>query len=118
MGARVRKPLSVSELEHAVAIGAGQRSWADLVESLGFNFEVQFDQAFEYLLRVEPDRSVRFTHSTVKEFLTSPPQNLSPPNSNILSRFAIRESDIDAELAKACIIILSFRDLNKVLINK
>jgi ankyrin repeat protein len=109
-----RKPLSVSELQHAVAIGAGQRSWADLVESLGFNFEVQFDQAFGYLLRVEPDRSVRFTHSTIKELLTSSPQNLSPPNSNILSRFAIRECDIDAEIAKACIIILSFRDFGRL----
>ncbi|PVH74731.1 hypothetical protein DL98DRAFT_658590 [Cadophora sp. DSE1049] len=109
-----RKPLSVSELQHAVAIGAGQRSWADLVESLGFNFEVQFDQAFGYLLRVEPDRSVRFTHSTIKELLTSAPRNLSPSDSNTLARFAIRESDIDAELAKACIIFLSFRDFGRL----
>ncbi|KAL2070583.1 hypothetical protein VTL71DRAFT_13609 [Oculimacula yallundae] len=109
-----RKPLNVSELQHAVAIGAGQNSWADLVESLGFNFEVQFDQAFGYLLKVEPDHSVRFTHTTIKELLTSPPQNLSPSNSNTLAKFAIRECDIDAELAKACIIILSFRDFGRL----
>jgi ankyrin repeat protein len=109
-----RKPLNVSELQHAVAISAGQSSWADLVESLGFNFEVQFDTAFGYLLRVEPDRNVRFAHSTVKELLTSPPANLSPKNAAVLSKFRIQKSDIDAELAKRCIIILSFRDFARL----
>jgi ankyrin repeat protein len=105
-----RKPLNMSELQHAVAVSSGQSSWADLVESLGFNFEVQFDQAFGFLLRVEPDQSVRFAHATVKELLTAPPENLSVENSTTISKFRIQEDNIDAELAKSCIIILSFRD--------
>lgn len=105
-----RKPLNVPELQQAVAVSSGQRSWADLVEALGFNFEVQFNQSFGYLLRIEPDRQVRFAHATIKELLMSSPQEPSSQKSTILTKFRIQESDIDAQIAKSCIIILSFRD--------
>ncbi|KAM3076304.1 hypothetical protein ACMFMF_005637 [Clarireedia jacksonii] len=106
-----RKPLNILELQHAIAISSGQNSWADLVESLAFNLEVQFPQAFGYLLQVQPDRHVNFAHSTIKELLTSSSTaSESATNSKVLSKYLIQESDIDAELAKCCIIILSFRD--------
>ena len=98
-----------AELQQAVAVSTGQRSWADLVEALGFNFEVQFNHSFGYLLRIEPDRQVRFAHATIKELLTSP-QELSSQYSTVLTKFRIQESDIDGQLAKSCITILSFRD--------
>lgn len=105
-----RKPLNVAELQHAVAISAGQNTWVDLVNSLGFNFETQFGQTFGYMLRVDPDDHVRFAHATVKELLTSSAETLSPHNSAVLSNFVIQQDKIDAELAKGCIIMLSFRD--------
>jgi ankyrin repeat protein len=80
------------------------------VESLAFNLEVQFPQAFGYLLQVQPDRHVKFSHSTIKELLTSSAASESTANHRVLSKYLIQESDIDAELAKCCIIILSFRD--------
>lgn len=104
----------MSDLQHAVAVSAGQKSWADLAESLGFNFDVQFDQIFGYLLQVNANKSVQFTHSTVRELLTSTSSNLSPANAAVLSKYLIREGDIDAELAKACIIILSFREFRRL----
>jgi ankyrin repeat protein len=108
-----RKPLSLSELQHAVAISTGQRTWSDLKNALGFNFDAHFEQAFGYLLRVDPDLRVRFSHSTVKELLTSE-DSLDPGSSSgIISKFVVRDVDIDAELAKRCITVLSFRDLVK-----
>ncbi|TRX91012.1 hypothetical protein FHL15_007994 [Xylaria flabelliformis] len=109
-----RKPLTLAELQHAVAISTGQNSWSDLEDSLGFNFDSRFDQAFGYLLRVDPDLCVRFAHTTVKELLTTE-NNMAPAkDSGILSKFLIREADVDAELAKKCIIVLSFRDFVKL----
>ncbi|VTT69035.1 unnamed protein product [Fusarium fujikuroi] len=108
-----RKPLSLSELQHAVAISAGQRTWSDLKNALGFNFDAHFDQAFGYLLRVDPDLRVRFAHSTVKELLTADDSLASSPKSGVISKYVVREADIDAELAKRCITVLSFRDLAK-----
>ncbi|KAI0543731.1 hypothetical protein F4679DRAFT_577412 [Xylaria curta] len=109
-----RKPLTLTELQHAVAISTGQNSWSDLKDSLGFNFDSRFDQAFGYLLRVDPDLCVRFAHTTVKELLTTE-NNMAPAkDSGILSKFLIREADVDAELAKRCIIVLSFRDFVKL----
>ncbi|RKL37927.1 hypothetical protein BFJ72_g7387 [Fusarium proliferatum] len=108
-----RKPLSLSELQHAVAISSGQRTWSDLKNALGFNFDAHFDQAFGYLLRVDPDLRVRFAHSTVKELLTADDSMSSSPNSGVISKYVVREADIDAELAKRCITVLSFRDLAK-----
>lgn len=105
-----RKPLSVQELQHAVAISSGQTSWSDLTESLGFNFEVQFDQAFGYILRIGSDEHVKFAHLTVKELLVGQHEDLSDKDAITLSKFRVTENDIDAELAKACIIVLSFRD--------
>ncbi|KAK8130582.1 hypothetical protein PG999_002962 [Apiospora kogelbergensis] len=109
-----RKPLNLIELQHAVAISAGQNSWADLQDCVGFNFNTQFDQAFGYLLRIGPDMTVRFAHTTVKELLTMPDNDLPAQDSRVLSEFIIRESDVDAELAKRCIIVLSFRDFVKL----
>ncbi|KAK7954984.1 hypothetical protein PG988_015678 [Apiospora saccharicola] len=43
-----------------------------------------------------------------------PDSNLPAQDSQILSEFLIRESDVDAELAKRCIIVLSFRDFVKL----
>ncbi|PNP78957.1 hypothetical protein FNYG_07822 [Fusarium nygamai] len=108
-----RKPLSLSELQHAVAISTGQRTWSDLKNALGFNFDAHFDQAFGYLLRVDPDLRVRFSHSTVKELLTADDSLSSSSDSGVISKYVVREADIDAELAKRCITVLSFRDLVK-----
>ncbi|KAF5548860.1 ankyrin repeat [Fusarium mexicanum] len=108
-----RKPLSLSELQHAVAISTGQRTWSDLKNALGFNFDAHFDQAFGYLLRVDPDLRVRFAHSTVKELLTTDDTMSSSSDSRVISKYVVREADIDAELAKRCITVLSFRDLAK-----
>lgn len=85
-----RKPLNVAELQHAVAISAGQSTWVDLVNSLGFNFETQFGQTFGYMLRVDLDDDVRFAHATAKELLTSSAETLSPLNSAVLSNLVIR----------------------------
>ncbi|RYP20157.1 hypothetical protein DL766_008254 [Monosporascus sp. MC13-8B] len=110
-----RKPLNVTELQHPVAISTGQKSWSDLQYSLGFNFDAYFDQAFGYLLGVDPNISVRFSHTTVKELLTPANTNIAPSahDSQVLSKFPIREADVDAELAKRCIIVLSFPDFVK-----
>ncbi|KAF5684755.1 hypothetical protein FDENT_6558 [Fusarium denticulatum] len=108
-----RKPLSLSELQHAVAISTGQRTWSDLKNALGFNFDAHFDQAFGYLLRVDPDLRVRFSHTTVKELLTADDSLSSSSDSGVISKYVVREADIDAELAKRCITVLSFRDLVK-----
>ncbi|KAF5566225.1 ankyrin repeat [Fusarium phyllophilum] len=108
-----RKPLSLSELQHAVAISTGQRTWSDLKNPLGFNFDAHFDQAFGYLLRVDPDLRVRFAHSTVKELLTADDSVSSTSDSGVISKYVVREADIDAEHAKRCITVLSFRDLVK-----
>ncbi|KAF4434806.1 hypothetical protein F53441_13645 [Fusarium austroafricanum] len=108
-----RKPLSLSELQHAVAISTGQRTWSDLKNALGFNFDAHFDQAFGYLLRVDPDQRVQFAHSTVKELLTADDTLSSSSDSGVISKYVVREADIDAELAKRCITVLSFRDLVK-----
>jgi ankyrin repeat protein len=107
-----RKPLSLTELQHAVAISADQTSWAELQESLGFNFDAHFDEVFGYLLRVDPDLRVRFAHTTVKELLTSPAPTEN--ESSVLSKFRIGASDADVELAKRCITVLSFRDFVKL----
>ncbi|KAF4343770.1 ankyrin repeat [Fusarium beomiforme] len=108
-----RKPLSLSELQHAVAISTGQRTWSDLKNALGFNFDAHFDQAFGYLLRVDPDLRVRFAHSTIKELLTADDSVSRGSDFGLISKYVVREADIDAELAKRCITVLSFRDLVK-----
>lgn len=105
-----RKLLTVRELQHAVAISADQSSWSDLVNSVGFNFDVQFDQAFGYLLRVDHEKHVHFIHQTVKDLLTTPSQSADVETSGLLSHFHIQQRDIDAALAKACIVVLSFHD--------
>ena len=111
-----RKPLTLTELQHAVSISTGQSSWSDLKDSLGFNFDSRFDQAFGYLLRVDPDSCVRFAHSTVKELLTAQisPEEVASGEPTVLSRFVVREADIDAQLAKSCIIVLCFREFVKL----
>jgi hypothetical protein len=102
--------LDVAELQHAVAISAGQKSWSDLKRLLGFNFQMQLDHAFGYLLRVDSTRHVRLAHATVKEPLTSPNEIVSSVHQSVLSKFRVTESDIDAELAKRCLVVLSFQD--------
>ena len=109
-----RKLLTLSELQHAVAISAGQSSWSDLHEALGFNFEAHFDQAFGYLLQVDHNKQVRFVHQTVKDLLTSSPPAMDFERREVLSRFHIASHDIDAELAKACIVVLSFEDFKRL----
>ncbi|RYP13739.1 hypothetical protein DL765_006755 [Monosporascus sp. GIB2] len=80
-----------------IAISTGQKSWSDLQYSLGFNFDAYFDQAFGYLLRVDPDMSVGFSHTTVKKLLTSANTNIAPSvhDSQVLSKFLICEAMAD-----------------------
>jgi hypothetical protein len=105
-----RKLLTVNHLQHDVAINAGQKSWTDSVSALSFNFEGQFDQALGHTLEIDHDRLVRFAYQTIKELLTFPPGIEDESTKIILARFRVNNRNVDVELAKACLVVLIFRD--------
>ena len=109
-----QRKLNVIELQHAVTLNGEHRCWEDLDNDLGYNFQLTFERACGYLLKVESDGYVEFTHQTVKELLTSAPGSSARNiDEEVLKQYRIQPSEMAFELTKICTTLLQFQDFNE-----
>lgn len=113
LGSTSRAPLTIRELHHAVSVNESQQSWSDLQEDLGYNFESTFQAACGYLLKVDEWGYVAFAHQTVKELFVNKNQSVREIDENVLSRYRISPSDVDADIVQTCLTLLRFKDFGK-----
>ena len=71
LGSISRGPLTLKELHYAVSVNHDQQAWNDLKEDLGYSFEASLHEACGYLLKVDGDGFVVFSHQTLKELFES-----------------------------------------------
>lgn len=113
LGSISRCPLTLKEIHHAVSVNDDQHAWSDLEEDLGYNFESSFQEACGYLLRVDSDGFVTFSHQTVKELFESTKISAREIDEEVLRIYRIAPKDIDVEIVQTCITILQFRDFDR-----
>ena len=112
LGSISRAPLTLKEIHYAVSINPEQQSWSDLQEDLGYNFESSFQEACGYLLKIDGNGFVVFSHQTVKELFESVSVSAREVDEEVLRKYHITPKDIDVEIIQACVTMLQFRDFN------
>ena len=117
LGSISRRPLRLEEVHYAVSVNPGQQSWSDLKEDLGYNFESSFQEACGYMLRIDGDGFVVFSHQTVKELFESVSVPAREVDEEVLRDYRITPKDIDVEIVQTCITILQFKDFDRYHVN-
>ena len=87
LGSLSRGSLTIRELHHAVSVSSSQRSWEDLKDDLGYNFESSFQESYGYLLKVDENRFVTFAHQTVKELFEGKNKAVREADKKVLRRY-------------------------------
>ena len=105
-----RRALTVKELQHAIALHPRQSKWSDLERAKAITFEQEFEENFSYLLRCDYDGFVRLAHQTIKEILTSKPNEFSPANEATLKCFRVNDENLHAEITRGCLTLISFQN--------
>ena len=113
LGSISRDPLKLKELHYAVSINHYQRSWSDLEEDLGYNFESSLQEACGYLLKTDEDGFVVFSHQTVKELFESASVSAREVDEEVLKYYRITPKDIDQEIVQSLTTVLQFRDFDR-----
>ena len=113
LGSISRSPLTLKEIHHAVSVNDDQHAWSDLEEDLGYNFESSFTEACGYLLRIDSDGLVAFSHQTVKELFESTDISTREIDEEVLRFYRIAPKDIDVEIVQTCITMLQFKDFDR-----
>ena len=113
LGSISRGPLTLKEIHYAVSINEDQHCWSDLEEDLGYNFETSFQEASGYLLKIDRDGFVVFSHQTVKELFESTTTSAREIDEEVLRKYRITPKDVDVEIVQTCITMLQFRDFDE-----
>ena len=113
LGSISRAPLTLKEIHYAVSVNQDQQNWSDLKEDLGYNFESSFQEACGYLLKVNEDGFVVFSHQTVKELFESASISTREVDEEVLRSYRITPRDIDVEIVQTCITMLQFKDFDE-----
>lgn len=112
LGSISRAPLKLEEIHYAVSINEDQQSWSDLKEDLGYNFEQSFQEACGYLLKIDGNGFVVFSHQTVKELFESTNTPAREIDEEVLRTYRITPKDIDVEIVQTCLTMLQFKDFD------
>lgn len=112
LGSISRAPLTLQEIHYAVSVNEDQRCWSDLEENLGCNFESSFQEACGYLLKIDGNGFVVFSHQTVKELLESTNPPAREIDEEVLRTYRITPRDIDVEIVQTCVTMLQFEDFD------
>ncbi len=113
LGSISRAPLTLKEIHYAVSVNEDQQRWSDLKEDLGYNFESSFLEACGYLLKIDGNGFVVFSHQTVKELFESTNTPARETDEEVLRGYRITPKDIDVEIVQACITMLQFEDFDR-----
>ena len=113
LGSISRAPLTLEEVHYAVSVNHDQQSWSDLKEDLGYNFESSFQEACGYLLKIDGNGFVVFSHQTVKELFESASVSAREVDEDVLQSYRITPKDIDLEIVQTCTTMLQFKDFDK-----
>ena len=113
LGSISRAPLTLKEIHYAVSVNEDQTAWSDLVEDLGYNFESSFQELCGYLLKIDADGFVIFSHQTVKELLESTSSSARETDEQILRNYRITPKDIDVEIVQTCLTVLQLKDFDR-----
>ena len=117
LGSISRGPLKLEEVHYAVSVNPDQHSWSDLKEDLGYNFESSFLEACGYMLKIDVDGFVVFSHQAVKELFESVSVSAREVDEEVLRGYRIMPEDIDIEIVQICITILQFKDFDRYHVN-
>lgn len=113
LGSISRTPLKLKDLHYAVSVNEDQNCWSDLEEDLGYNFESSFQEACGYLLKVDGNGYVVFSHQTVKELFESTTTPAREVDGQVLRSYRIAPKDIDIEIVQTCMTMLRFKDFDR-----
>lgn len=113
LGSISRTSLRLKDLHYAVSVNEDQRCWSDLEEDLGYNFESSFQEACGYLLKVDGNGCVVFTHQTVKELFESTIPSAREVDEQVLRNYRISSKDIDVEIVQTCLTMLQFKEFDR-----
>ena len=113
LGSISRAPLTLKEIHYAVSVNEDQQRWSDLEDDLGYNFEASFQEFCGYLIKIDEDGFVVFSHQTVKELFESTDTPAREIDDEVLRSYRITSKDIDVEIVRTCITILQFKDFDR-----
>lgn len=114
LGSITRAPLTLEQIHYAVSVNHDQKTWNDLKEDLGYNFESSFQEACGYLLKIDGQGFVVFSHQTVKELFENASVAAREVDEEILQSYRITPKDIDVEIVQTCITMLQFKDFDRL----
>ena len=113
LGSISRAPLTLKEIHYAISVNHDQQSWSDLKEDISYNFESSFQKACGYLLKIDRNGFVVFSHQTVKELFDSASVSTREVDEEVLRSYRITPKDIDVEIVQTLITMLQFRDFDR-----
>ena len=107
------RPLSLAELECALALRLGDQSLEPAAQMV--NLQILLDEVCGSLVEVVGNESpvIRFVHVTIKEFLVAP-SHLWETDNPALLRFRIDSNASHAYLASICITQLCFPEVKQI----
>ncbi len=112
------RPLSLGELECALALRSGDQSLEPAAQMI--NLQLLLDEVCGSLVEVvggSDETAVRFVHVTIKEFLVAPPYVWETDNQALL-QFHVDSNASHAYLASTCITQLCFPDVKQISIRE
>ena len=118
LGSISRRPLTLEEVHCAVSVNSDQQCWSDLKEDLGYNFKSSFQEACGYMLKIDGDGFVVFSHQTVKELFEGVSVSAREVDEEVLRDYRITPKDIDVEIVQTCITMLQFKDFDRYHVNR
>lgn len=110
------EPFTLEQLQCAITLNEQHQSFSHVCEDMSYNFTEKFSEHCGYLLMVDRNGLVRFTHQSVKDLLLG--QTFLPANEEILRFFRMRPEKIHFNLASKCLMMLQLHDFSRASIHR